>query len=85
VSPLALVDVVLALTGAELAALLVWRGRGAGGANRALSAILALLPGVCLILAVRAALHGEGYQALAWITVSLPAHLFDLARRRWFA
>ena len=84
-SPAALVDVVLALTGLELAALIVWRARGAGGGRRAVSAFVALLPGICLILAVRAALHEDGWQAVAWITASLPAHLFDLARSRWLA
>lgn len=84
-SPASLVDVVLALTALEILALLLWRARGAGGASRAASVVLALLPGVLLILAVRAALYGEGWQALAWITASLPAHLLDLARRRWLA
>jgi hypothetical protein len=43
----------------------------------------AIAPGVCLVLALRAALTGS---ALVWIAaplaVSLPVHLADLARRR---
>ncbi|MBY0447862.1 MAG: hypothetical protein K2P95_04155 [Hyphomonadaceae bacterium] len=83
-SPAALLDLVLLLTSLELAALALWRWRKAG-AGAAVSALAALVPGLCLMLAVRAGLHGQGDLALAWVTAALPAHLFDLHRRRWAA
>jgi len=45
--------------------------------------ILALAPGVCLLLALRAALTGAGwiYVALA-LAASFPFHIADLMRRR---
>lgn len=81
-SPPVLLDLVLALTSLELAGLALWRWRSAG-AGGALSALAALVPGLCLMLAVRAGLHGQGDLALAWVSAALPAHLFDLHRRRW--
>jgi hypothetical protein len=46
------------------------------------NAITAALPGVCLLLALRASLTGEGWPFTAlWIALSLPAHLADLMRR----
>jgi hypothetical protein len=45
--------------------------------------ILALAPGACLLLAVRAALTGAGWiWVAAFIAASLPAHLADMSRRR---
>ncbi len=46
--------------------------------------VLAFAPGVCLLLALRAALTGAGWiwVALA-LAASFPFHLADLARRRW--
>lgn len=42
----------------------------------------ALLPGALLFLALRAALTGMGWQWVAlFVTLSLPAHLYDLGRR----
>lgn len=79
-----LVDLVLALTVLELLALAAWRWRKAG-AGGALSVLAALAPGLCLMLAVRAGLRGEGVQTLAWISAALPVHLLDLVRRRWSA
>ena len=47
------------------------------------TALLAALPGACLILALRAALTGAPWPWVAlWVSLSLPAHLADLARRR---
>jgi hypothetical protein len=44
--------------------------------------ITAALPGVCLLLALRASLTGQGWPFIAlWIALSLPAHLADLVRR----
>ena len=81
-SPTDLLDLVLVLTSLELAGLAVWQWRKRG-AGAALSALAALAPGLCLMLAVRAGMHGQGYLALAWVTAALPVHLFDLSRRRW--
>lgn len=83
-SAASLVDLVLALTVVELAVLALWRWRKAG-TDAALSVFVALAPGLCLMLAVRAGLRSEAYQALAWITAALPVHVFDLYRRRWVA
>jgi hypothetical protein len=45
--------------------------------------ILKLLPGAFLLLALRAALAGDGWPMVAlWLTLSLPAHLADMMRRR---
>ncbi|WP_419815809.1 hypothetical protein [Glacieibacterium sp.] len=41
-----------------------------------------LVPGAILLLAVHAALTGgPWWQVAAWLTASLPAHLYDLYRR----
>lgn len=47
------------------------------------SRALALAPGACLTLALRAALlKGPGLEVALFIALSLPAHLADVARRR---
>jgi hypothetical protein len=47
-----------------------------------LATLLALLPGACLLLALRAAVTGASWQWIAlWVTLSLPVHLADLAIR----
>jgi hypothetical protein len=72
------VDLVIAFIVVEAVVLRLWWGRG-----RALDILLALMPGLCLLLAVRAALTGAGWEWVAfWITASLPAHLADIVRRR---
>jgi hypothetical protein len=44
--------------------------------------ITAALPGVCLLLALRAALVGAGWMWVCfWLTIALPAHLLDFWRR----
>jgi hypothetical protein len=49
----------------------------------AVTALLAALPGAFLLLALRASLTGAHWGWIGlWITLSLPAHLADLARRR---
>jgi hypothetical protein len=72
------IDVILMLLVAEAVAVAWWlRGRG-----RYAGYVLALLPGLCLFLALRAALTGAGWIWVAlWITLSLPAHVIDLAAR----
>jgi hypothetical protein len=70
------VDVVLAVLALEVAAISVFK-RGAMA-----NAIIAALPGLCLLLALRASLTGLGWPWIAgWLALSLPAHLADLARR----
>jgi hypothetical protein len=50
-----------------------------GGAGPVL---LGLLPGLCLVLALRAALAGDAAEwILFWIAASLPVHLADLRNR----
>jgi len=45
--------------------------------------VLALLPGALLLIALRAALTGAGWAWVAlFVTLSLPAHLADMRRRR---
>lgn len=46
------------------------------------SALLLLTPGVCMLLAVRAALVGAGWEwVAAALSLSLPFHMADVARR----
>jgi hypothetical protein len=53
--------------------------------TRAAPIVLGLLPGLCLALALRAALVGDGAAWIGfWLTAALPAHLADL-RYRWKA
>lgn len=67
-------DLVLAVMAAELTALVVlggWRLR---------DALLRLLPGALMMVALRAALTGAGWQWVALaLALSFPAHLADLA------
>ena len=69
------VDLVLAFMAVEAAILIIIR-------RRALTVVLTILPGVAMMLALRAALTGAGWQWIAiWLTVSLPLHLADLRHR----
>ncbi|HEX8373858.1 MAG TPA: hypothetical protein VF606_01615 [Geminicoccaceae bacterium] len=79
-----IVDLILGLTVLEAVALVAFHRRTGRGV--ALADLLAnLLAGVCLLLALRAALLGAwwGWIALC-LSASLVAHLIDL-RRRWRA
>ena len=70
------VDVVLAVVAVELIALLLLRR------DRFAGLALAILPGVCLLLAVRAALTGAGWGWVAlFLAASFPLHLLDVGRR----
>lgn len=72
------VDLVLLLLLAE--ALWLWRVRRVAP----LPLALALLPGALILLAVRVALVGGPWWAVAgFLAASLPVHLADLARRGW--
>jgi hypothetical protein len=77
-----IVDIVLAITAIEAALLVAYHRRtGRGPAPAALFGNL--LSGVCLMLALRAALVDAwwGWVAL-WLLAAFGAHLSDL-RRRW--
>ena len=51
--------------------------------RRVLTVVLTILPGAAMMLALRAAMTGAGWQWVAiWLTVSLPLHLADLRHRR---
>lgn len=70
------VDLILAFMSLE-AIILIVRGRAWK------TVLLTILPGAVMILALRAALTGAGWQWIAlWLTVSLPLHLADLRHRR---
>jgi hypothetical protein len=74
------VDVVLAVVVIEFAVLSLRRPKRSGGT---VDRMLALLPGVCLLLALRASLVGAAWPWIAGaLAASLPLHLADLARRR---
>jgi hypothetical protein len=77
-----LIDAILAFTLVEVAVLALWHHRtGRGLSGRRL--LRMLLPGFCLLLALREALAGD---ALPWVPAALAAalvcHLADL-RARW--
>jgi hypothetical protein len=76
------VDLVLLVMVAELVFLSIRRRARADGPAM-MDRVLAFAPGVCLLLALRAALTGAGW---AWVAAALaasfPFHLADLARRR---
>ena len=56
----------------------LWLGRK----RPAVDVMLMLLPGALLMLALRAALTGAGWQIVAlWLALSLPVHLADVWRR----
>jgi hypothetical protein len=76
------VDLILAIIVVEYG-VLAWGGRGLGFRAGLLDRLLALAPGVCLLLALRAALTGAAWPwVAAWLTASLPLHLVDAIRRR---
>ncbi len=77
-----IIDAVLALTVAEAAALIAYH-RATGGGVAARDFLLNLVSGLCLMLALRAALGGWGWTSIAGcLLASLAAHLADL-RARW--
>jgi hypothetical protein len=76
------VDLVLLVIVAEFAFLSL-RPRRAGAQASIVDRLLALAPGVCLLLALRAALVGAGWMWVALaLAASFPFHIADLVRRR---
>jgi hypothetical protein len=77
-----IIDMLLVLLVMEAASLWAYRRiSGRGVPSRPLAANL--IAGACLLLALRAALTGSGWQGIGgWLAASLIAHLEDL-RLRW--
>lgn len=76
-----IVDLIVGLMVLEWLALAVWHRR-AGQGVAPLDALVSLLAGVFLLLALRAALTAEPWTTVAlWLAGALAAHLADLARR----
>lgn len=77
-----IVDLILLLVAAEAIALAIYHRRTGNGLE-SLDLLTALIPGVCLLFALRAALTGEAWPAIAlWLSAALVTHLGDLWRRR---
>jgi hypothetical protein len=77
-----LIDLILACTVLEAAALVLWHRQTGRGLSPTAIAVM-LLPGVCLMLALRAALAGSAWPWVpAALAAALVAHLTDL-RNRW--
>lgn len=76
------VDLILVLMVLEALALWAWRRRTGEGPPPA-ALLVTLGAGACLLLALRAALAGSGWEVVGiWLAVGLAAHLADL-RTRW--
>jgi hypothetical protein len=70
------VDLVLAFMAVEAVVLIMMK-------RRPLTVVLTILPGAAMMLALRAALTGAGWEMVGlWLTVSLPLHLADLRHRK---
>ena len=75
------VDLVIALTICE-GLFLYWLRRSTGRGLAVLDIIGNLAAGIFLMLALRAALVGDGWPAIAlFLSLALIAHLWDLIRR----
>jgi hypothetical protein len=76
-----IVDAILGLVLVELSALILIRMKTRRGLNPR-DLVAGLLPGVGLLLALRAALLGDPWRIIALcLGVALIAHVYDLARR----
>lgn len=76
-----IIDLILGLVVLEGLTLLLYN-RFTGRGIRNLDLLATLVPGVCLMLAVRAALTGLSWPWIgSALAVSLLAHIFDLSRR----
>ncbi len=75
------VDLILGVIVIEVLVLPRWRRRQGGPSGR-MAVLLASLPGIFLLLALRAALTRAGWGWIAlFLAGSFPAHLADLWRR----
>jgi hypothetical protein len=76
-----IIDLILLAVAAEAVGLAIWHRRtGRGPTPAALFGLL--LPGVCLLAALREALAGAWWVWIAaWLLAALVAHLRDLAHR----
>lgn len=76
-----IVDLILALVVLEAIGLVVWR-RLTGRGIEPVGLVANLAAGACLLLALRAALTGSGWETIAaWLAASFVAHGVDLTRR----
>jgi hypothetical protein len=76
------VDFIVAVMCVEIVVLYVYRALSGRGLRLSDVAIM-MLPGLALLLALRATLVGAGPQQVAlWLVVALFAHLADLWRRQ---
>lgn len=74
------VDLILIVMAVELVWLMARHRKGP--VNRVADILLSFAPGVCLLLALRAALVGADWTWIALaLTASFPLHLLDLRRR----
>jgi hypothetical protein len=77
------VDIALGFIGLEFVILFLQAQRGQR-VQAAINLMLALGPGVCLMIALRCALTQAGFGWIGfWLTASLPLHLSDIARRKF--
>jgi hypothetical protein len=70
--------IALAVLALEIVTIAAWR-RWRAVPVHPITLIVAACPGVCLMLALQAALTGAGWMVIAfWLAASFPAHLADL-------
>lgn len=75
-----IVDIVIAFMALEAFALMLANRWGSRFGK--LDTVLLLVPGLCLLLALRSALLDGSWQTIAaWLVAALIAHLADLTRR----
>jgi hypothetical protein len=76
-----IVDLILLLVAVEAVGAFIWHRRTGRGLSPG-ETLLLLLPGVCLLAALRGALVGAWFGWIAvWLLAAFAAHLCDLARR----
>jgi hypothetical protein len=77
-----IVDLILLVVAVEAAGAFIWHRRTGRGLAPG-DTLLLLLPGVCLLAALRGALVGAWFGWIAaWLLAAFAAHLLDL-KRRW--
>jgi hypothetical protein len=77
------VDIALAFIAVEFVVLTLRATKG-GRVARITTLVHALGPGVCLMMGLRCALVGAGpLWIAAWLTASLPLHIWDVMSRRF--